>query len=146
MEMFFQVVEDGLNLGPPSEQLPLTFSHHLLLLPVMRWGEDTRAKDASYLFVQRFAAVAGVANSDLGMLIHKHWDSPAVVDVGAGESHCTEPSVVVDGRVQFEAVVFALSVIPGMSEAPGDPMPPSPNELADLAAWWHPGNAGLPCL
>lgn len=136
MKMFFKVVKDGLNLRPSSEQLSVTLSHELFSLCVVRRGENTRAESTSYLLVQRNAAVASVANGKLGMLIHEHRNSTAIVDVGTREYNGTEFAVVVDGRMELKAVVFALLVMPGTCHAPGNPVPTSPHQLAD---WQHSG-------
>jgi len=136
MEVFLKVVEDSLNLWPASKKLPLTFGHELFSLCVVRRGENTRAEGTSYLLVQRNAAVAAVANGKLGVLVHEHWYSSAVVNVSAGKGNGTEFAVVVDGGMELEAVMLTLPVVARMGDAPGNPVPAPPHQLAD---WQHSG-------
>ena len=131
MKMFFKVVKDGFNLGPTSKELPLAFGHDLLLLRVMRWGQDTRAEGTSYLLVQGYAAVAAVTDSDAGMFVHQIRYGSAVVDIGTRESNGTQLAVIVDACVQFEAIVFALPIVPSVRHTPGYPVPLTTYQLTD---------------
>lgn len=131
MEMLFEVVEDGFNLWPASKELSLAFGHELLLLGVMRWGQDTRAEGTPYLLVQWYAAVAAITNGDAGMLVHERGNSSAVVNVSTRERDGAELAVVVDGRMKLKTIVLTLPVMPGTGITPGHAVPPSPDELAD---------------
>ena len=128
--MLFEIVEDCLNLGSALQEFSLGFGHDLFALFVMRRCQDERAKGMSYLLMKWDTSVARIAHGDTGMLIHKVRYSSVIMNIRTRKDGSTQSSVVVDGRMELEAIVLTLPIVASVRIPPSDPMPLSPHQFA----------------
>ncbi len=122
MQMFFELVVDGLNLRSPVEQVSLPLRRDFRFLFVVGCCENDGFESFPDKLPHDVAPVVGVAHGDSGPMVDEFGKDLAVVDIGGREVESAEFPRETHGGVQLESVVRSLVVVAEGSNVFGDPM------------------------
>lgn len=127
--LLFELAEGCFYLWPHGKQEVLPTGHERSLAVV---GYDHDAVTFPEPFYHGAGRIVAVTNYNLGRFVDQLFDVLRVVLVGWRETDGSQPTFVVDGRVQLETVVPALPVFAPLGNAPCNLVPISPDILAYL--------------
>lgn len=111
MQVLFEVVEDGFDLGAHVEELDLPRSSNLFPLLWMRWCDHDRAISSPHPLAHHRGTIQGIANRDTSVFVQEQMLHVRVVHIRSSECECAQFSAQRDRCVQLEPEVPALPVL-----------------------------------